>query len=68
MLRKDLEAARAGTPPAVAMKLARHSTITLTMDYYTHILITDERAALRNLPPIGEVEPARATGTDNSRP
>lgn len=29
--------ARAGVHPSDAMALARHSTITLTMDYYTHV-------------------------------
>jgi hypothetical protein len=34
----------------VAKTLARHSTIVLTMDHYTHTLIEDERAALDRLP------------------
>jgi len=38
--------------PAVAKSLARHSTIVLTMDHYTHVLIEDERAALDRLPEI----------------
>ena len=63
--------ARSGALPAVAMKLARHSSITLTMDFYTHILVTDERAALAQLPAI-ETPPAGqelpATGTENRRP
>jgi integrase len=42
--------ARSGVAPAVAKSLARHSTITLTMDHYTHTLIEDERAALDRLP------------------
>ena len=44
--------ARSGITPAVAKSLARHSTIVLTMDYYTHVLIEDERAALDRLPSI----------------
>ena len=45
---------QAGAAPAVAQRLARHSTITLTMDYYTHVLVTDERAALERLPSLNE--------------
>lgn len=44
----------AGANPAVAMKLARHSTITLTMDYYTHIYHESERDALNRLPSTGK--------------
>jgi len=44
--------ARSGVAPAVAKSLARHSTIVLTMDHYTHTLIEDERAALDRLPAI----------------
>ena len=44
--------ARSGATPAVAKSLARHSTITLTMDHYTHTLIGDERAALDCLSPV----------------
>jgi integrase len=59
--------ARSGVTPAVAKSLARHSTIMLTMDYYTHILIEDERAALDRLPALrmGELTPGtiRTTGT-----
>ena len=59
--------ARSGITPAVAKSLARHSTIVLTMDYYTHTLIEDERAALDRLPEIRPVAPAvmttKATGT-----
>jgi len=64
--------ARSGVAPAVAKSLARHSTITLTMDHYTHTLIEDERAAIERLPGIEAVKPereaARATGTDNAVP
>jgi len=59
--------ARSGVTPAVAKTLARHSTITLTMDHYTHTLIEDERAALDRLPEIRLHEPVpaakKATGT-----
>jgi len=62
--------ARSGVTPAVAKSLARHSTITLTMDHYTHTLISDERAALDTLPSLSSAparpEAARATGTDGA--
>ena len=41
--------ARSGVAPAVAKTLARHSTITLTMDHYTHLRVEDTRAALKAL-------------------
>ena len=59
--------ARSGVVPAVAKRLARHSTIVLTMDPYTHTLIGNERAALDRLPAIHLTAPTpagvRATGT-----
>ena len=59
--------ARSGVVPAVAKSLARHSTIVLTMDHYTHTLIGDERAALDRLPsinaPRANVVALAATGT-----
>ena len=59
--------ARAGVHPKEA-QLARHSTITLTMDRYTHVGITDLTAGQRlpGLPTAGDSEPhvLRATGTD----
>ncbi len=65
--------ARAGVHPKEAQALARHSTITLTMDRYTHFGITDLTAALERLPGLptaGDSEPQvlRATGTDSERP
>ncbi len=64
--------ARSGVAPAVAKSLARHSTITLTMDHYTHTLIEDERAALARLPELGAKapakEPVRATSTEDVYP
>ncbi len=62
--------ARAGAHPKEAQTLARHSTITLTMDRYTHLGMYDMVAALEKLPtipPVGgksEAAVARATGTD----
>jgi integrase len=43
----------ANVPPKVAQTLARHSTITLTMDRYTHLGVTDLVGALLRLPDIG---------------
>jgi len=51
--------ARSGTTPAVAMALARHCTITLTMDHYTHVLDEDRRLALDRLPSTAPPEKSR---------
>jgi len=40
---------KSGVSPKVAQSLARHSTISLTMDTYTHIGLHDERAAIESL-------------------
>jgi hypothetical protein len=40
----------AGHPPKVVQELARHSTITLTMDRYAHIDREPQQAALESLP------------------
>lgn len=66
--------ARAGAHPKEAQTLARHSTITLTMDRYTHLGMCDMVAALDKLPAISPPTGAcgsgvaRATGTDGSHP
>jgi hypothetical protein len=61
--------AGSGVHPKLAMELARHSTITLTMDRYTHVGLLDMNAALESLPGIpkqpGEIERTVATGTDS---
>lgn len=41
---------KANVPPKVAQTLARHSTISLTMDRYTHLGIDDLVAGLKRLP------------------
>ena len=65
---------RSGVSPKIAQSLARHSTIGLTMDTYTHIGLYDERTALDSLPELpnltgyksGESKAkALRTGTDN---
>ena len=38
--------------PSVAQRLARHSTITLTMDVYTSLDVDDLRSAVDSLPAI----------------
>ena len=40
----------ANCPPKVAQTLARHSTISLTMDRYTHLKTADLVAGLKRLP------------------
>ena len=41
---------RAGVAPKVAQSLARHSTITLTMDVYSHADLSEWVEAVRSLP------------------
>ncbi len=55
----------AGVHPKLAQQLARHSTISLTMDRYTHVGLLDVTAALESLPTVTAPEPKtlRATGT-----
>ena len=59
--------AAAGVHPKVAQTLARHSTITLTMDRYTHLAVADVSGALEGLPELPTVgqdsERLRETGT-----
>jgi integrase/recombinase XerD len=60
--------ARSGVHPKTAQALARHSTITLTMDRYSHVVLTDQAAALAGLPDLSSTDQhdrqlARATGT-----
>ena len=63
------ELAKANVPPKVAQTLMRHSTITLTMDRYSHIGLWDTAGALDKLPVPSdhypEPDPAimQATGT-----
>jgi integrase len=59
-----------GVHPKVAQILARHSTITLTMDYYTHLDVLDVAGALDKLPELPGVKPADARsgqGADKAR-
>ena len=60
--------AAGGIHPKMAQGLARHSTITLTMDRYTHTVVGEQSAALAARPDL--TRPARpamkATGTDDA--
>jgi len=47
--------ARSGVHPLKAKELARHSTITLTMDVYSHVSTEELREALDSLPSLGPV-------------
>jgi integrase len=65
------EVVRSGATPKVAQTLARHSTITLTIDRYAHTGLFDTAAAVEALPSIPSTAPstpektaAKATGTD----
>ena len=44
------ELVKAGVQPKDAKELARHSTITLTMDRYAHVTLQDTAAALARMP------------------
>ena len=55
------------THPKVIQQIMRHSTITLTMDRYTHLFRNDETEALENLPELNiPGERVVATGTCGS--
>jgi len=65
---------RSSVSPKIAQSLARHSTIGLTMDTYTHIGLYDERTALDSLPELPSLSGNRndenkvaalKTGTDD---
>ncbi len=57
--------ARSGISPKEAQTLARHSSITLTMDRYAHLQRMDSKSAMYWLPNLPESSPAHAaTGTD----
>ncbi len=58
--------AAGGIHPKTAQSLARHSTITLTMGRYSHVLMGEQSAALEVLPDLSRParQAARATGTE----
>ncbi|MHC4664849.1 MAG: tyrosine-type recombinase/integrase [Planctomycetota bacterium] len=45
---------RGGIHPKLAMDLARHSDVNLTLGYYTHTFLSDRADALTNLPTLVE--------------
>ncbi len=57
-----------GVHPKVAQQLARHSSITLTMDRYSHLGLIDMTAGLSALPTIAtsDANQCRATGTTDT--
>jgi len=60
---------KGGVSAKVVQTLARHSTITLTMDRYAHLEVLDQRGALDVLPALGipeESEALRGTGTEGA--
>ncbi len=58
--------AQSGVHPKTAQALARHSTIKLTMDRYSHSFREDEEAAVEALPSLSaSLEQEAATGTDD---
>jgi site-specific recombinase XerD len=59
--------AASGAHPKIAQTLARHSTITLTLDRYTHVGLYDLSASVNSLPAIpGAVANVlKATGTED---
>lgn len=61
------ELVKAGVQPKDAKELARHSTITLTMDRYAHVTLQDTAAALSKLsgpPPTGGLAGAAPGAAD----
>ena len=58
--------ANSGVHPSTAQSLARHCTITLTMDRYTHTVVERQSEALKNLPDLSApvASEVQATGTD----
>lgn len=59
--------AATGVHPKVAQTIMRHSTIELTMKYYTHVLAGQEADAVAGLPDLGIAaeQAVVATGTDD---
>jgi hypothetical protein len=58
---------RQGFKPLVSESLARHATIKLTLDRYTHLAVVDLTNALNRLPELpvaGAESQVKATGTD----
>ncbi len=61
--------AQSGVHPKTAQALARHSTIKLTMDCYSHSFREAEEAAIEALPSLFKTDHGQAaTGTDHAEP
>jgi len=63
--------AKSGVHPKTAQSLARHSTISLTMDHYTHTVLEDQSEALKKLPDLSapdDEQKQKATGTAGAEP
>ena len=64
------ELAKKGAAPQIVQRLMRHSSIGLTMKYYTHLRVDDLRGGLAALPPLPNAAAARqdaqASGTDGA--
>jgi len=58
--------ARSGVHPKIAQQLARHSTITLTMNRYSHTVLSDLSLAVESLPEIQSRAACVATGTNGA--
>lgn len=57
--------AKSGVAPAVAMRLARHSDVNLTLAKYSHISLESGAEAVEMLPAVA-LPAARQTGTDDT--
>jgi integrase len=55
--------ASGGVHPKIAQTLARHSSITLTMDRYTHLQVADRAATLAALPDLDRPQSDSFRGT-----
>jgi hypothetical protein len=59
--------ARSGVHPKLSQALARHCTIMLTLDRYSHVQLLDEAAALEALPRILPPKPGQAANARQKR-
>lgn len=57
--------AKSGVQPQVAMRIMRHSSMDLTLRYYTHLSLEDKASALSKLPGLTASEVYQRTGTDD---
>ena len=57
--------ARAGVSPQLCQRIMRHSTMELTLKFYTHLTLENKAEALQKLPAIAPAV-ALKTGTDNA--